>query len=232
MHSRQQVFIGKENQEKLRKSIVAIVGLGGTGHAAAEYLARAGAKLIMVDNDVVEKCNLGRQSYKKDDIGKPKAFVLKERLSEFTHAEAYAEMLSIDNIDKILSKADIVLDGTDNFEARLLVNDWCVQRGIPFTYAAAIRAECQFMFWMPERPCLRCIFSGKNSRDSCETDGILSPLAAFAGTLSAIEAIKYLIGENPVEGLVSFDFFRNNFDVADVKKKDGCICSNIFPKSG
>lgn len=225
MFSRQQVFIGKEKQEKLRKSTAAIVGLGGTGHAAAEYMARAGVNLILVDNDVVEKCNLGRQSYKNDDIGTMKALALGKRLREFTSVEMYPEMLSAFNIDKILSKADIVLDGTDNFEARFLINDYCIKHCKPFTYAAAIRAECSFMLWLPRRPCLRCVFGGTQANDSCEKDGILSPVAAFAGTLSAIEAIKYLIDEKPVEGLVNFDFFGNRFGVIKLKRKEGCACN-------
>lgn len=225
MHSRQKTFIGEEKQEKLRKSTAAIVGLGGTGHAAAEYLARSGVNLILVDNDVVEECNLGRQSYYRDDIGKPKASAMKKRLGEFTSVGIHREMLLSNNIDNIVSKADIVLDGTDNFGTRLVINDYCIKRGLPFTYAAAIRAECQFMMWMPGRPCLRCVFSGKNAGDSCEKDGVLSPVPAFIGTLSAAEAVKYLIGENPVEGLVTFDFFGNKMSTIEVKRKGGCICS-------
>ncbi len=225
MRSRQQAFIGKEKQDILGKSTVAVVGLGGTGHAAAEYLARAGVNLILVDNDVVEKCNLGRQSYRINDIGRLKAVVTEDMLSPFTEVEAHAEMLSSYNIDKILSKTGIVLDGTDNFETRFLINDYCVERGKPFTYAAAIRAEASFMFWLPGRPCLRCVFAGKAANDSCEKDGILSPVAAFIGTISAIEAMKYLIGEEPVEGLMSFDFFRNKFGVIETKKIEGCVCN-------
>ncbi|MBI2580161.1 MAG: HesA/MoeB/ThiF family protein [Candidatus Aenigmarchaeota archaeon] len=225
MRSRQEVFIGREKQEILEKSTVAVVGLGGTGHAAAEYLARAGVSLILADNDVVERCNMGRQSYGADDVGRLKVVVMEERLSPLTSVESHAVMLSDINIDKILSKADIVLDGSDNFGARFLVNDWCVKRGKPFTYTGAIRAEVSFCFWLPGRPCLRCVFSGKTADDSCEKDGILSPVAAFAGTLSAIEALKHLIGEKPVEGLVSFDFFESRFEVLKAKGREGCACS-------
>ncbi|MBI2172658.1 MAG: HesA/MoeB/ThiF family protein [Candidatus Aenigmarchaeota archaeon] len=225
MRSRQQAFIGKEKQEILEKSTIAVVGLGGTGHAAAEYLARAGIKLILVDNDVVERCNLGRQAYGIDDIGRLKVVVMKERLSPFVNVETHAEMLSSYNIDKFLQKAGIILDGTDNFEARFVVNDYCIKKKKPFTYAAAIRAESSFMFWLPGRPCLRCVFSGKAANDSCEKDGILSPVAAFVGTLSAIEAIKYLVGEKPLEGLASFDFFGNKFETVKTRKDGKCMCN-------
>ncbi|MDI6721757.1 MAG: HesA/MoeB/ThiF family protein [Candidatus Aenigmarchaeota archaeon] len=224
MRSRQQVFIGKEKQSRLFGSTAAIVGLGGTGHAAAEYLARAGVNLILIDNDIVEECNLGRQIYSKSDIGRMKADVMKERLSEFAGVVSYSEMLSSYNIDKILSGAGVVLDGTDDFKTRILINDYCIKKKKPFTYAAAIRAEASFMFWLPGRPCLRCVFEGKQPKDSCETDGILSPVAALIGSYSAIEAIKYLIGEKPVEGLASIDFFRSRFDAIEIRRRDGCAC--------
>lgn len=225
MQSRQEIFIGKEKQEKLHKSTAAIVGLGGTGHAAAQYLARSGVSLIIVDNDVVEKCNLGRQAYSRNDIGKPKAIVLKERLYEFCNIEARQEILSSNNIDTIMSKADIILDGTDNFKTRFVINDYGIKHEIPFTYAAAIRSEAAFMMWLPGRPCLRCVFSGKKVNDSCEKDGVLAPVPAFIGTLSAIEAIKYFIDKKPVEGLMTFDFFKNKFGCLNLKKEKICVCS-------
>ena len=119
-YSRQEAFIGARSQKRLGKSLVAIVGCGGTGSAAGEYLARAGVNLLLVDRDVVDMTNLHRQLFSEQAVGRPKAEALKERLEEansWVRIEAVDDDLNQSNVKKLLSKAGIIFDGTDNMDS-------------------------------------------------------------------------------------------------------------------
>jgi len=175
---RQEIFreIGKKGQSKLRKSTVAIVGLGALGSVSAELLARAGiGKLIVIDRDIVELSNLQRQSlYDESDIGKPKAIAAKEKLSKINSEikiDIFIDDLNRENIDKILSlrgkyidekfnkivennkknknNIDLILDCTDNLETRFLVNDFSIKNKIPFIYSSAVGSKGYVFNVMP-----------------------------------------------------------------------------------
>ncbi|KHO48437.1 MAG: adenylyltransferase and sulfurtransferase [archaeon GW2011_AR5] len=225
-YSRQEAFIGKAAQKHLKKSLVVIVGCGGTGSAAAEYLVRAGVNLLLVDRDIVDMTNLHRQLFSEEDVGTPKAEALKERLEEAnseTRIEAVSEDLNSSNIEKLLSEPDIILDGTDNMETRFLLNDFCLKNRIPFTYAAAVKSEGLVALIVPgETPCLRC-FVHSAGKDTCETAGVLGPVVGMVGVLSAAEAIKHIIGKDTLKGkILHMDIYKNLYETIDIPGKKDC----------
>lgn len=229
-YSRQEIFIGTRNQRKLQKALVTIVGCGGTGSIAGEYLARAGVNLRIIDRDIVEKSNLQRQLYTEEDIGRPKADALKEHLEEVNgeiKIEAFSDDLNSTNIDNLLAKSSIVLDGTDNMQTRFLINDFGLKNKIPFTYAAAIKSEGLFTLIVPkETPCIRCFIPG-GGPDTCETVGVLGPVVGMIGTLSAVETMKFLMGKECIKGqLFHFNAYKNKFELIELKKNKNCPACN------
>ena len=228
-YSRQEIFIGTRNQKKLQKALVTIVGCGGTGSAAAEYLARAGVNLRLIDRDIVEKSNLQRQLYTEEDIGRPKADALKEHLEDVNgeiKIESIADDLNSFNID-VLAGSSIVLDGTDNMQTRFLINDYCLKNKIAFTYGAAIKSEGLFTLIVPkETPCVRCFIPGGGS-DTCETVGVIGPVVGLIGTLSAAEAIKFLMGKECIKGQIfHVNAYKNKFELIELKKNKNCPACN------
>ena len=194
-YSRQVLFpcIGPAGQERLRRSSVAIVGCGATGSAAASLLARAGiGKLIIVDRDYVEFSNLQRQSlFDENDAAesRPKALAATRKIKSFNsevEVIPFAKDLTPANLE-LLEGADLVLDGTDNFETRFLINDYCVERGTPWIYCAAVGS---YGLKLPVIPgitaCLRCLYPEppEGAQPTCETDGVLAPAtSAIAAVL-------------------------------------------------
>ncbi|MEM7819283.1 MAG: HesA/MoeB/ThiF family protein [Candidatus Aenigmatarchaeota archaeon] len=235
-YSRQIVFLGKEKQNKILKSHIAIIGLGGTGSVAAEYLARSGANLILIDRDIVELNNLQRQLYTQSDIGKPKAIALKEKLENVNNEInifAFCEDLNSTNIDDLLKNSDLIIDCTDNNETRFLINDFCMKNKIPFIYTAAIRSEGIISFIIPDKtPCLRCIIPKPSYYlDTCETVGVLSPVVGIIGLLASIEAIKYITNYKNIisNKILHLDILENKFELIKIKKRKKCItCNGIY----
>ncbi len=230
-YSRQEIFIGTRNQKKLQKALVTIVGCGGTGSVAAEYLVRAGVNLRLIDRDIVEQSNVQRQLYREEDVGGPKAEALRERLEEVNSEikiEAVSDDLNSLNIDKLLSRSSFVLDGTDNMQTRFLINDFCLKNRIPFTYGAAIKSEGLFTLIMPkETACLRCFIPDASQLDTCETVGVLGPVVGLVGTISAAEAIKHLIGKNCIKNqLFHVNIYKNIFELIELKKNRNCPACN------
>ena len=231
-YARQEKLI---DQEILGKSLVTIVGCGGTGTAAAEYLARAGVNLRLIDRDIVELINLQRQLFGEADLGKPKAEALKERL-EAANSEVRIEAINDDlnstNIDNYLSICDIILDGTDNMDTRFLINDYCSKHKIPFTYAAAIQTEGLFTLFIPKKtPCLRCFVPKSEGKlDTCETAGIVGPTVGAIGVISAMEAIKHLTGEATITGhMLHINFFKNLYEILELHQDKNCkTCNNQY----
>ncbi|HLC67671.1 MAG TPA: HesA/MoeB/ThiF family protein [archaeon] len=228
-YSRQEILLGQKGQKILQKSLVAIVGCGGTGSAAAEYLARAGVSLRLIDRDIVELGNLQRQLYTEEDIGKPKAIQLKEKLEGVNgdvKIEAVNDDLNQSNIDKYLKGTSLVLDGTDTMTTRFLVNDWCLKNHVPFTYAASVRGEGLFTLLVPkETACLQCFVPVKSvgKLDTCETAGINGPVAGMIGTISAAETVNFLSGRTVIKNsLLHINMDRNTFELIELKKKKDC----------
>jgi molybdopterin-synthase adenylyltransferase len=205
-YSRQVLFpgIGARGQTLLAQAHVAVIGCGATGAAAAALLARAGiGTLTIVDRDVVEESNLQRQIlFDQEDVRNalPKAEAARRKIALFnseTVVHAHVSDLVPSNIHRLLDQAVIVLDATDNFETRYLLNDYAVEQGKPWIYAAAVGAYAATMNILPgETACLACLFPKPPSGlvETCDTSGILNTAVNFAASVEVTEAMKFLVG--------------------------------------
>lgn len=197
--------VGPEGQEKLRDAKVLLVGVGGLGCPAAMYLAGAGVgKIGLMDHDKVDMSNLHRQVlFQESDVGKSKAVVSKERLekqnSEVEY-EVYEEPLTMENAENIINQYDVVLDGTDNFETKYLINDACILADKPWVFASIYKNEGQLsVFNYKNGPTYRCLFPKSTRQNiSCEATGVLGVLPGILGTLQAAEVLKIILGEGEV----------------------------------
>jgi len=239
-YSRQVLFhgIGPGGQRKLAASTVAIVGCGATGSALASLLARSGVGNIRIlDRDYVEASNLQRQSlFDEADAAEsmPKAIAAARKIAAFNsqiEVEAKVADLTPSNIDELLSGTQIVLDGTDNFETRYLINDYAVKNSIPWIYTAAVGSYGVSMNVLPSQTaCLVCIFPEfpQGAFETCETAGILGSAVNLAASIAATEAIKLLVGAHDRlrRTLLSFDVWSNErSEIAADKPRPGCrVC--------
>src|SRR6201981_1048304 len=209
--------IGAEGQRRLAAAHVAVVGCGATGSAAASLLARAGVGTRrIIDRDYVEPPNLQRQSlFDESDAAQslPKAIAAARKISAFNSQiviEPQVADLVPTNIESLLEGMQLILDGTDNFETRYLLNDFAVKASLPWIYTAAVGAYAATMNVLPgESACLACIFpeSPTGLVETCDTAGILNSAVNLAASLASTEAIKLLVGvrEQLRRTLVSFD---------------------------
>lgn len=215
--------IGEEGQRRIRRACVSVVGLGALGGVQASYLTRAGVgRLRLIDRDTVELPNLQRQIlFSERDVAEdlPKAAAAERHLSVVNsevRIDGISEHLGSENAREILEGSDLVLDGTDNFETRLLINDFCVDTGTPWIYGACVGTEglCAAIF-PGEGPCLRCFLAPDASgvEPTCDTSGILGPLAGVVGSLQATWALLVLSGDRRAvpRGVVRFDAGRGRF---------------------
>jgi molybdopterin/thiamine biosynthesis adenylyltransferase len=245
-YSRQVLFpgIGAEGQKLLAAGHVAVVGCGATGAASASLLARAGVgALTLIDRDFVEPSNLQRQVlFDEADAlqSLPKAEAARRKIALFNSSVTVHPQiadLTPANIAELLGPADIVLDATDNFETRYLLNDYAVQRGKPWIYAAAIGAYAATMNILPapaEPPtaCLACIFPKPPSGpvETCDTSGILSTAVNLAASFQVTETLKFLTRqpERMRRSLLSFDLWSGDrSEIATAKPRAGCsVCGD------
>jgi molybdopterin/thiamine biosynthesis adenylyltransferase len=240
-YSRQILFsgIGREGQEKLLNSRVLIVGCGALGASHAEMLARAGVgKLRLVDRDFVEFTNLQRQTlYSESDAEQrlPKAIAAKKRLAEINsgiEVEAIVADVNHSNIENLIEGCDLVLDGTDNFQVRYLINDACVKKDAPWIYGAAVSGEGATMTVLPGRtPCLRCIFEDiprAGSAPTCDMAGVIMPIIASVSAVQVTEALKILSGnfDELHRSLMQIDIWQNDWRKIKLKepRKDCQTC--------
>ncbi|KTE91955.1 molybdopterin/thiamine biosynthesis adenylyltransferase [Desulfitobacterium sp. LBE] len=197
--------VGVKGQKRLLQSRVLIIGTGGLGAPAAMFLAAAGVGTIgLVDFDGVELSNLQRQIiHQTKDVGKPKVISGRETIGEMNpdvEVVPYQEWVNSGNIQDIIRDRDydFIIDGTDNFPAKFLINDACVLSGKPFSHAGIIRFQGQTMTYVPgQGPCYRCIFKNPPPADSvptCKQAGVLGVMGGIIGTIQATEAIKYILG--------------------------------------
>ncbi len=230
---RQLEIIGKEGQEKLLKSTVTVVGVGGLGSAVAIYLVASGVgKLILVDPEVVELSNLNRQViHWVKDLGKAKVESAKEKLRELNPE---VEVVPIkarlsEVIDEVVREADVVVDALDNWDARHLLNEYCVKYGKVLVHAAVNELFGQLMTVVPGKgPCLKCVFP--NMRGGPKPIQVLGPMPGVLGTLEAIEVIKAITGygELAVGKLVLIDAKTMTFSEVKVKRNPECpTCSKV-----
>jgi len=236
-YSRQVLFpgIGLEGQERLIQSQVAIVGCGATGSAVAALLARAGVgRLRIIDRDYVEPSNLQRQTlFDEHDAAEsvPKAIAACRSIAKFNSqivAEPHVSDLTPENTTELLSGVQLILDGTDNFETRYLINDYAVKTSLPWIYVAAVGSYAATMNILPgETACLACIFpeAPGGMVETCDTAGILNSAVNLAASIAATEAIKLLIGANRQlrRTLVSYDVWQNQrAEISADKPRPGC----------
>ncbi|HXM22880.1 MAG TPA: ThiF family adenylyltransferase [Terriglobales bacterium] len=222
-YSRQVLFrgIGVEGQRKLTASHIAIVGCGATGSALASLLARAGVGTIrIIDRDYVEPSNLQRQSlFDEADAAEslPKAIAAARKIAAFNSEiviEPRVADLTPANIGVLLEAAQLILDGTDNFETRYLINDFAVKNSLPWIYTAAVGSYGVTLNVVPGKTaCLACVFSDppQGTFETCETAGILNSAVNLAASIAATEAVKLLVGADDLlrRTLLSFDVWRN-----------------------
>lgn len=225
-YSRQILFdgIGKEGQQRLLESRALIVGCGALGSAHAESLARAGVgKLRIADRDFVESSNLQRQTMftERDATERiPKAIAAASHIHELNgDIEVEPEVLDVNhsNIERLLSDCDVVLDGTDNFATRYLINDACVKHQVNWIYGAAVGSYGVTMSIRPHQtPCLRCVFEEAPpaaSAPTCDTAGVIMPIISVVAAVQVAEALKLLTGNNESlhRSLMQFDVWRNEW---------------------
>lgn len=225
-YSRQILFpeIGRAGQEKLIASRALIVGCGALGASHAEMLSRAGVgKLRIVDRDFVEFTNLQRQTlYSEFDARErlPKAVAAKNRIAQINsdvEVEAFVVDVNNSNVESLLTDCDIVLDGTDNFQIRYLLNDACVKSGQTWIYGAAVSSYGATMTVIPGKtPCLRCIFEempDAGTSPTCDTSGVIMPIIASISAVQVAEALKILVGDfNSLHrSLIQIDLWQNDW---------------------
>jgi molybdopterin/thiamine biosynthesis adenylyltransferase len=227
-----------EGQEKLAAGSVLLIGAGGLGCPAAMYLASSGVgHLVICDDDDVELSNLQRQiGHATSDIGKPKVVSLQETLLALNPAvrvTAISHRLSPDELDQWIGRVDLVLDCTDNFESRFLLNEHCYRKQKPLVSGAAVRSEGQlavFDFRQPESACYCCLYPdvGREEAANCSENGVLAPLVGVIGSLQALEAIKLLsgYGESSSGRLLVMDVRYGEWRELVLKQRPRCpICS-------
>jgi len=233
-YSRQIVLaeLGRRGQDKLRRSKVAIVGLGGLGSASALYLALAGVGYLrLVDQDTVELNNLHRQIlYSLDNLRYPKVEAAAQRIQEINpnvKVEPIPENVREDNVEEVVKGMDCVVDGLDNMRTRYLINRTCAKHQIPYVFGAAIGIEGNLsVFAPPETPCLECILPGLDDSQlpTCQTRGVLGTTTGIIGTMQAMESVKLLagIGENLKGKLMICDFRDMYFTKINIFKRPDC----------
>ena len=225
--------VGMEGQLKLKKATVLLIGTGGLGAPLGLYLAAAGVgQLGLVDFDVVDFTNLQRQvTFGSSDVGKPKSEAARARLSNLNpdiQVQAFETKLTSANALELFRDFDIIVDGTDNFPTRYLVNDACVLLGKPNVYGSIFRFEGQVtIFGMPGGPCYRCLYPEPPPPGlvpSCAEGGVLGVLPGIVGSIQAMETIKLILGSgrNLTGRLLLFDALEMGFREFKLRKNPKC----------
>ncbi len=228
--------IGGEGQRKLRETTVAVIGAGGIGSPVIQYLAAAGiGGIVLVDDDEVALSNLQRQTiFRTADIGRSKVDAAIQAATAITNDISfisYKERLTAQNVTNILGDASVVVDGSDNFETRLVVADAAQQLRIPLVSAAVDQFEGQlavYRGWEADKPCYRCLVGEDPARPdmSCADRGVLGPLTGVLGSLAALEALRVVIGfgEDPAGKLLIVDALAFRFRTLSMPKDPACGC--------
>jgi adenylyltransferase/sulfurtransferase len=228
--------VGMTGQKRLKNAKVLCVGAGGLGSPALLYLAAAGVGTLgVIDFDVVDESNLQRQIiHGQSDVGRPKALSARDSIKEvnpYVTVIVHDEALTNDNVMQIFSGYDLIVDGTDNFATRYMVNDACVLLGKPYVWGSIYRFDGQAsVFWSEYGPCYRCLYPEPpppGMVPSCAEGGVLGVLCASIGSIQVTEAIKVLtgIGEPLVGRLMIYDALEMSYRTLNIKKDPDCaIC--------
>jgi molybdopterin/thiamine biosynthesis adenylyltransferase len=237
-YSRQILFqpIGEAGQWKLLKGRVAIVGVGALGTVVANHLVRSGVGYIrLIDRDIVELSNLQRQTLFDEEDAKlnlPKAVAAKKRLNKINSSvsiDAIIADLNLENAEDLLTGFDVIVDGSDNFMTRYLINDVAVKYGIPWVHGAAVSSRGMFAVIKPGiTPCYRCLFPHATSGtgETCDTVGVLSPLTDIIGSYQAMETMKLLVGSlETTPNLEQIDIWDHTSMQMDISEGRNPTCS-------
>ena len=229
--------VGILGQKKILSAKVLIIGAGGLGSPVAEFLSRAGVgSLGIVDNDRISLSNLQRQSlYNTFDIGKFKVKIAKDKIKKInpnTKVTIYKIRLNNNNFKKIINDYDYIVDGSDNFTTKFLLNDYCLKFKKVLVTGAISKFDGHiftFSFKNKKVPCLRCFFQETNISDdllNCESEGILGTVAGIVGTIQANEILKKIlnIGTGLDGYIFILDLFHLNFRKVKLKKRKNCFC--------
>ena len=229
--------VGVFGQKKILSSKVLIVGAGGLGCPAAEFLTRAGVGIIgIIDNDKIALSNIHRQSlYSSSEVGQSKVVVVKKKLNlinQNTKVKPYKLRLNKINIKKIAKNYSYIVDGSDNFKTKFLLNDYCLKNKKTLICGAISKFDGHiftFNFKNKKIPCLRCFYQENKISDdllNCEAEGILGTIAGTIGTLQANEVLKKILNLNGnIDGFILIiDMLNLNFRKAKIKKRKECIC--------
>jgi adenylyltransferase/sulfurtransferase len=227
--------VGPEGQKRLLDGRALVVGAGGLGAPVIQYLAAAGVGTLgVVDDDVVERSNLQRQVIHADaDVGKPKvesakAFV--DRLNPDVDVETYEMRLDTHNVADVVADYDVVVDASDNFPTRYMVNDACRIAGVPIAHGAIYKFEGQVTTLTPDGPCYRCLFPEApepGTVPDCATTGVLGVLPGTVGCIQATEAVKLLLetGDPLVGRMLFYDAMDMTFETVPYQRRPDCpVC--------
>ena len=232
-YSRQTLLreIGPEGQSKIGDSFAIVVGCGALGTHAASLLVRAGVgRTAVVDPDIIEISNLQRQTlFCEEDVGKHKAEVAKRRLAEINSevgVEGLVDRITVENAERTLKGATVVVDATDNMEARFVMNDACIKLGIPWIYGGAVATAGMVFATTRNGPCLRCIFPKlppKGELPTCDTVGIVNSLPSIVASMEVTEALKIILGEEPTPELMVIEVWSGDIQKIEVRKNPECM---------
>lgn len=230
--------IGEDRQKLLMNSTVVVVGCGALGTISSSYLVRAGiGQIRIIDRDFIEENNLQRQVlFDESDISEnlPKAIAAQKKLQKINSkvmVEGIVTDINYSNIDELTKDADIIIDGTDNFETRFLINDYCIKNNKPWVYGACIGSKGVVMNIIPSKtPCLRCVFETMpqiGSFPTCDTAGVIGPIAGIIASFQVAEAIKIIIGDyaSVNRNLLEIDIWETKFkqiDISELKDINNC----------
>jgi molybdopterin-synthase adenylyltransferase len=232
--------LGVEGQRRLWKSRILIIGAGGLGAPAALYLAAAGVGTLgIADGDTVELSNLQRQViHFSEDVGKPKAISAEEkvcRINPDVRVQVYTEFVRAANIRSLIEQYDFVIDGTDNFAAKFLINDACVLTGRPYSHGGILAFSGQTMTVLPGKSaCYRCVFSAPPPPGlvpTCSQAGVLGAVAGMLGTIQAAEALKYVtgVGTPLANAMLTFDALEMAFRKIPLQRNPECPVCGAHP---
>ncbi len=233
-YSRQTILqqIGEEGQEILKKSKVVIIGCGALGTNISNNLTRAGIGILhIIDRDVVELNNLQRQIlFDELDVGSPKVIAAVEKLGKINseiEIVPFIVDLNSSNIEAFIEESDLVLDATDNFQTRMIMNDACIKNKIPWIYTGIIQTHGMMMNILPQGPCLQCILPKippPGLTPTCETAGVLNTIVNILASIESTEAIKILLNKDIERRMVFYDVWNHQFETIEVTKNDECQC--------
>lgn len=229
---RQEIFdkIGKENQKKLKKSKITIVGIGALGTIVLDILARSGVgEITIIDGDIIELNNLQRQTlFNEKDIDKPKADVAKQKILQINSEikiKSHSINLNHNNIN--LLKSDLILDCTDNIQTRFLINDYARTNNIPWIFCSVIEAKGMTMNITKKTPCFRCVFNEPSEElEKCDSSGILATTPHSLAAIQATEAIKILTNQDYSKDLIHYDLWNNKLTKVKIKNRKDCKTCN------